>query len=111
VRGGKERRYRSRVAGHAEWEQEDPQLAIRAVTEELTRRLAGGPTTWRVFSDAELWVDPVVWDDIRARIAQAVIDLHNAAAAPHAEGSVHVSATAMLFQAAQEGAAADQESR
>lgn len=106
VRGGQERRYRQRPAGQAEWEQEDPQLAIRAVTEELTRRLAEGPATWRLFADAELWVQPSVWEDIRARITEAMADLHSAAAAPHAEGAVQVSATAMLFQAAQEGPAA-----
>jgi DNA-binding transcriptional ArsR family regulator len=112
VRGGQERRYRPRLAGHAEWEQEDPQLAIRAVTEELARRLAEGPTTWRLFSDAELWVEHSVWDDVRARITKAMTDLHDAAGAPHAEGSVHVSATAMLFQAgSQSSAAGHQDSR
>ncbi len=108
VRGGQERRYRSRFAGQTQWEQEDPQLTIRAVTEELTRRLAEGPTTWRVFADAELWVDPGVWEDVRARVAKAMTDLHDAAAAPHTEGSVQVSATAMLFEAG--AAARDQES-
>jgi DNA-binding transcriptional ArsR family regulator len=106
VRGGQERRYRQRPAGRAQWEQEDPRLTIQAVTEELTRRLAEGPTTWRVFADAELWVDPGVWEDVRARIAKAMTDLHDAAAPPHTEGSVQVSATAMLFEA-DSGSAAD----
>jgi DNA-binding transcriptional ArsR family regulator len=98
VRGGQERRYRAVFGGRGQWEQEDPQLVVRAVTEELSRRLAEGPSTWRVFADAELWVDPGMWADVRARVASAMADLHNAAAPPHSEGSVRVSATAMLFQ-------------
>jgi DNA-binding transcriptional ArsR family regulator len=112
VRGGQERRYRQRLAGRAEWEQEDPQLVVRALADELTRRLAEGPSAWRLFSDDELWVDPGLWADVRARIADAVTDLHNAAGQPHSEGLVHVSATAMLFEVGSEDAAArDQENR
>jgi DNA-binding transcriptional ArsR family regulator len=98
VRGGQERRYRPRPAGRAEWEQEDPHLVVRAVTQELTRRLDEEPSNWRVFSDSELWVDPSVWADVRARVVQALGDLDAAATTPHSEGSVHVSATAMLFE-------------
>jgi DNA-binding transcriptional ArsR family regulator len=98
VRGGQERRYRPRPAGRAEWAQEDPQLTIRAVTGELTRRLAEGPSTWRVLADAELWVVPSVWEDVRQRVAAALTDLHAAAVPPGSPGAVHVSATAMLFQ-------------
>jgi DNA-binding transcriptional ArsR family regulator len=106
VRGGQERRYRHRFAGRAQWEQEDPQLVIRAVTEELTRRVAEEPATWRIFADAELWVDPAVWEDVRTKVAEAMTALHQAATPPHSEGSVHVSATAMLFQTGQADAAA-----
>jgi len=98
VRGGQERRYRQRIAGRAEWAQEDPQLVVRAVTQELARRLAEEPSTWRVFSDAELWVDPEVWADVRAQVVRAMGDLEGAATAPHSEGSIRVSATAMLFE-------------
>jgi DNA-binding transcriptional ArsR family regulator len=111
VRGGQERRYRQRLAGQAEWEQEDPQLVVRALADELARRLADGTSTWRLFSDEELWVDPSVWEDAKARITDAVTDLHAAAAQPHSKGSVHVSATAMLFEVGSEGTAArEQES-
>jgi DNA-binding transcriptional ArsR family regulator len=97
VRGGKERRYRYRPSSRGQWEGEDPRLTVQAAATELGRRLAAGPTQWRVFGDAELWVDPQVWEDVVSRIGAAIIDLHEAASAPRAEGAVHVSATAMLF--------------
>jgi DNA-binding transcriptional ArsR family regulator len=99
VRGGLERRYRQRAAGKAEWEQEDPRLVVRAAAEEVARRAgdSASPARWRLFGDAELWVDAEIWEDAVRRIAAAVEDLHAAAAAPRTEGTVHVSATAMLF--------------
>jgi hypothetical protein len=50
-----------------------------------------------MFGDAELWVDPAVWDDVVVRMARAMEDLHAAAHRAEAPGTVHVSATAMLF--------------
>lgn len=98
VRGGQERRYRTRAAGQAEWSQEDPRLVIRAVGEEVARRAAGSPPkAWRLFGDAELWVDPAVWDDTVKRITSAMNDLHAAALTPMAPDAKHVSATTMLF--------------
>lgn len=98
VRGGKERRYRQRQTGKAQWQHEDPRLVVRAVGEEVARRAAASTTeAWRLFSDAELWVDPDVWDDVARRIAAAITDLDAAARAPREPGSIRVSATAMLF--------------
>jgi DNA-binding transcriptional ArsR family regulator len=98
VRGGRERRYRSQVAGRAQWQSEDARLAVSALSKELLRRLADTPTDkWRLFGDAELWIPPQVWDDVVGRIVTAIEDLHGAALKPRAPGSVHVSATAMLF--------------
>jgi DNA-binding transcriptional ArsR family regulator len=98
VRGGKERRYRQRLAGRAEWQQEDPRLVIRAASEEIVRRAAESlAANWRLFSDAELWVDQAVWDDVVRRIASAITELDAAARPPGEPGSVHVSASAMLF--------------
>jgi DNA-binding transcriptional ArsR family regulator len=102
VRGGHERRYRYRAdsggRGGGHWRGEDSQLVVRAVTGELIRRLAEGPSHWRAFADAELWVDPAVWEDVRERVRTAMTDLHSAARPPRSAGSVHVSATAMLFE-------------
>jgi hypothetical protein len=63
----------------------------------VERRLGSGPTKWRLFGDAELWVDPKVWDDVVSRITAAVRELHDTASAPHSQGAMHVNATAMLF--------------
>jgi DNA-binding transcriptional ArsR family regulator len=97
VRGGQERRYRARTGGAEQWKSEDPRRTVRAATTELRRRLDAGPTHWRVFSDAELWVDPQAWEEAVTRIASALTDLDAAARAAHAPGAVHVSTTAMLF--------------
>jgi predicted ArsR family transcriptional regulator len=98
VRGGKERRYRQRQTGRAQWRHEDPRLVVRAVGEEVARRAADSTSDgWKLFSDAELWVDPDVWDDVARRITAAITDLDAAARSPRAPGSICVSATAMLF--------------
>jgi DNA-binding transcriptional ArsR family regulator len=98
VRGGQERCYRTRAAGQAEWSHEDPRLVIRAVGEEVSRRAADSPPkAWRLFGDAELWVDPAVWDDTVKRITTAMNDLHAAALEPRTPEAKHVSATTMLF--------------
>jgi DNA-binding transcriptional ArsR family regulator len=98
VRGGQERRYRTRVAGRAEWEQEDPRLAVRAVSEEVARRAASSSTdAWRVFADAEAWVEQDAWDAFAEKIGEAVRELDRRALPPRTAGSIHVSATALLF--------------
>jgi predicted ArsR family transcriptional regulator len=98
VRGGKERRYRLPATGRQGWQQEDPLLAVRAVSEEVARR--AGETAadaWRFFGDAELWVDPAVWEDAVSRISSAIHELHDAARPIRTPDTVRVSATAMLF--------------
>jgi DNA-binding transcriptional ArsR family regulator len=98
VRGGQERRYRQRPADMRQWQQEDPRLTIRAVSDELARRAGETPATaWRLFSDAEVWVDPAVWEDVVARMAHAIGDLDAAAQRAQTPGTLRVSATAMLF--------------
>jgi DNA-binding transcriptional ArsR family regulator len=98
VHGGQERRYRQRVGGLRQWQQEDPRLTVRAVSDEVARRASETNTeAWRLFGDAELWVEPAVWEDVVSRMARAIEDLHAAAQRAQASGTVHVSATAMLF--------------
>jgi DNA-binding transcriptional ArsR family regulator len=101
VRGGQERRYRHEPAGRGEWHEQDARLSVQAVSAEVLRRLADVPAVqWRVFGDAELWVDPASWQDAAGRIAAAIRDLEAAALPPHTAGALHVSATTMLFAAA-----------
>jgi DNA-binding transcriptional ArsR family regulator len=100
VRGGQERRYRHQPAGRGQWQDEDARLTVRAVSEEVLRRLADVPSVhWRLFADAELWVDPATWAEVTSRMAAAARDLQAAALTPHAPGALHVSATTMLFAA------------
>lgn len=98
VRGGQERRYRQRTITGSEWVPEDSRLMVSAIAEELTRRVAGGSEIWKVYGDVEMWIDRAVWDDVRSRIAAVLKDLDDAAAAPHTEGTVHVSATTLFFE-------------
>jgi DNA-binding transcriptional ArsR family regulator len=107
VRGGQERRYRSVIAGLAQWQSEDPRLAVSALSKELLRRLADTPAdNWRLFGDAELWITPQVWDDVTGRMGRVIEELHEAALAPRTPGSVQVSATALLFAIGQQSPAA-----
>ena len=98
VRGGQERRYRQRVMHRR-------RSGCRRIPADGQRHRRGADPagrrrvgTWKVFADAELWVDRAVWDDARRRIAAAMKDLDDAAAAPHTDGTVHVSATALLLE-------------
>src|SRR5439155_19735764 len=50
-----------------------------------------------VTSDAELWLAPDAWSDLRQRIADLLADLHDAAQPPHTPGTVPVGATVMVF--------------
>jgi DNA-binding transcriptional ArsR family regulator len=103
VRGGQERRYRAQLAGRSQWQSEDARLAVSALSKELLRRLADTPAdNWRLFGDAELWITPQVWDDAAGRMGTVIKELHEAAMAPRTPGSVHVSATALLFAIGQQ---------
>ena len=99
VRGGIEKLYRLPVGGGAAGAPETMATSATAVTAEVVRRLqdsaAGG---WDVFGDAEVWVDPDTWRRISHAIADLMEELHAEATAPRARGSVHVSATTLLFQ-------------
>jgi hypothetical protein len=62
------------------------------------RRAPGAPG---VTTDAELWVAPEVWTAFRQRLAGLFDELHDAAQAPHAPGTVGIGATAMVFPLAE----------
>ncbi|MEU4424231.1 helix-turn-helix domain-containing protein [Actinoplanes sp. NPDC024001] len=73
IRGGTAKRYRHEAAAA------------------VTRRGAG------VRDEAELWIDPETWHEIRDRIAAALRDLHAAAQPPGSPGTVRTSTTVALF--------------
>ncbi|WP_280726281.1 helix-turn-helix domain-containing protein [Kitasatospora sp. MAA4] len=102
VRGGRAKRYRhdpesgERVGATARAEH---QLLAAALGEELRRRtgerVVGAPDA---LTDAELWVDPEVWDRALAMARELGALLHDAAKPPHHEGAVRVAATVVLFE-------------
>jgi DNA-binding transcriptional ArsR family regulator len=102
IRGGKAKRYRYDVEhpGGSSGDPEANALYYQAIAGELVRRATSRLTTGAkaTSSDAELWVDRDAWEDAVQRVTAAVVDLHRAAAAPHAEGTVHVSVTTALFE-------------
>ncbi|AGZ38428.1 LexA repressor [Actinoplanes friuliensis DSM 7358] len=107
IRGGVAKRYRYDSERDRARDREtfgdqgfDTQRALfAAVANELTRRTA--EANWSVgatMTDAELWVDPEVWREIRDRIVQASRDLHDAAQAPRTPGTVRTSSTIAMFR-------------
>jgi DNA-binding transcriptional ArsR family regulator len=97
-RGGRERRYRAVHGTPLSDQREDAPLLAEALSfnlrERATRR---APDRAGVTADAELWVDPEAWEDFRHRLAALLIDLHDAARAPGAPGTVRIGATVMAF--------------
>jgi DNA-binding transcriptional ArsR family regulator len=109
IRGGVAKRYRydairdlerpptSPEAGGAPTP--DPRLVYAALATELRRRsaqLLRGPGNY--LADAEFWVDPDDWQEIRDAIADAAARLHRSAQAPRSPGAIRVSATLALFR-------------
>jgi DNA-binding transcriptional ArsR family regulator len=112
IRGGVAKRYRYDVAADLdrpdrpvpEGAPPDPQqrLIYAALAAELRRRSAAMRRSQHNYlADAELWLDPDVWSEIRDRIAAASDDLHRAARPPHSAGTVKISATVALFKMAE----------
>ncbi|MCD0484384.1 helix-turn-helix domain-containing protein [Streptacidiphilus sp. ASG 303] len=97
-RGGRERRYRAVHGSPLSDRQEGAPLLAEALAHNLreraARRLPGCPG---VTTDAELWVAPEVWEDVRGRLAALLDELHDAAQPPHAPGTVRVGATVTAF--------------
>ncbi len=96
IRGGLAKRYRYEPQ---DFTGEQVTFFYPAAAAELTRRAeerrAGGVG---VMSDAEVWVEPAVWQGVRDRIAAALHDLHAAARPPGSPGAVRTSTTVALFE-------------
>lgn len=103
IRGGTAKRYRYDVdrpaPDRAAASVEDRRLVYAALAAELRRRSALIHTERKGhLTDAELWVDPETWADVRERVGAASADLHRAARPPQSPGTVRVSATMVLFE-------------
>lgn len=104
TRGGRERRYRA-VHGSPLSEQREgaPMLAetlAHTLRERTTQR---DPEGEGVTTDAELWVDPRVWEDVRRRLADLAMELHDAARPPRTPDTTRVGLTLMAFPMCEEG--------
>ena len=104
IRGGVAKRYRH------DWQRGlDPRhtrgpassdaraLYMRATAEEMVRRFAGRAHGASILTDAELWVDPEVYQRARALLEDASAMLHAAARPPRTEGTQRINLTAALF--------------
>ncbi|MEO3815348.1 helix-turn-helix domain-containing protein [Plantactinospora sp. B24E8] len=109
IRGGVAKRYR--YDADADHDRQPPtvpegaeptpehRLVYAALAAELRRRsaeLRRGPDNF--LTDAEFWVDPETWQEIRGLIAEASARLHRAAKPVRTPGTVRVSATVALFR-------------
>ncbi|KJS55586.1 ArsR family transcriptional regulator [Streptomyces rubellomurinus subsp. indigoferus] len=97
-RGGKERRYRAvRGTPLSDQQQGAPLLAetmAHTLRERAGRRLEGAEG---VTVDAELWVDDRTWQDVRRRLADIAVELHEAARPPHTPGTAPLGLSLMAF--------------
>ncbi|MDJ0342081.1 winged helix-turn-helix domain-containing protein [Streptomyces sp. H10-C2] len=97
-RGGRERRYRTVHGTPLSDRHDGAPLLAEALAHNLRDRAARrAPEQEGVTSDAELWVTPEAWDTFRTGLAQLLVELHEAARAPHTPGSVLLGATVMAF--------------
>jgi DNA-binding transcriptional ArsR family regulator len=106
IRGGVAKRYRydaerdrANAAGRAPRPDAENQALYAAVANELVRRTSQARWSGRKsMTDAELWVDPAVWAEIRDRIWAASRDLHKAARPPRTPGTVRTSTSIAMFE-------------
>ena len=98
VRGGRERRYRvTPLPVEAPYDDAGETWAA-ALSAELQRRWPDrDPAQPRTSADAELWVEPQVWEQVVGQVREALLLLHDSAQPPRTEGTVRTSTTAALF--------------
>jgi DNA-binding transcriptional ArsR family regulator len=100
IRGGVAKRYRYDPTRKQEEPAPDPDRAVfRTFADELVRRSAAGD--WgapKVLADADLWLEPDAWREIRRKIGEAVQELHAQAQPPRTPGTVRTSTTVAVFE-------------
>jgi hypothetical protein len=110
IRGGAAKRYRYNVDREVRRHREAPgpeagpprQALYAALAAELTRRAR--QFRWapehQHFTDAELWVAPEVWAEVRALVDEASARLHHAAKPPNTPGTIRGNASFVMFEMA-----------
>ncbi len=68
---------------------------VDAVPRRFAQRIPGVPGH---FTDADLWVQPAVWDEVLALLLQASSVLHDNARPPRADGTVRANLSIMAFR-------------
>ncbi len=112
VRGGRAKRYRYRAHLDRRMAGPPPTAAsvapiLDALLDETRRRAADADFSRpSQVSDAELWVDPDTWADVVDRVAEAMIDLHDAARPAGTPGTIRTS-TSVILAALVDGATPD----
>ncbi|MGW4646899.1 ArsR/SmtB family transcription factor [Kitasatospora sp. NPDC004289] len=97
-RGGKERRYRTvRGTPLSDRQDADPLLAETMALTLRERAARRAPAAEGVTVDAELWVDPETWRDVRSRLAALALELHAAARPARTPGTEPVGVSLMAF--------------
>ena len=100
IRGGVAKRYRHPWRDSSVEQGEDATergAYVRAMADELVRR-HGDQRRKGIFVDAELWVDPSVWQEAQELVQRASELVHDAARPPRTEGTLHVNLTSAAFR-------------
>jgi DNA-binding transcriptional ArsR family regulator len=97
-RGGKERRYRTVHGSPLSHQHEATPLLAETLACTLRERAGRrAEASEGVTVDAELWVDPQTWQNVRVRLAELATELHNAAQPPHTPDTIPVGISVMAF--------------
>jgi hypothetical protein len=103
VRGGRAKKYRhpwdAPVARPEATREEDRLAYVRVLADMIPRRFLerqqGSPSR---FTDADLWVEPGVWDRVCALVDEASTLLHASARPPRTEGTVRAALSVAAFR-------------
>lgn len=102
IRGGIAKRYRYDARAeefHGPLPDDEVRADFVAIAHELIRRTRAGDFGRRkLLADADLWVEPETWEDIRSRIGEALRELHDQARPPRTPGTIRTSTTAAMFE-------------
>jgi predicted ArsR family transcriptional regulator len=97
-RGQPRRRYRYDHAGAVRVDDAPSRrMVFEAMVVDLRRRIDQSRAR-RTSADAEVWLEPSVWQDVCSLVDRAVELVHTKAVPPRADGSVKVSVTALLLE-------------